>query len=231
MESDEEDEKIEEIVVDDVPIQCARHREEIVLSSSGATSSSSGSSSSSSSESSEEEDAPADDEAPPERAAPANKVLGGNNEAEGSLRLTDSDGYFESPKDPTAIVAELNAFEAKLIGATDYWQPSLQEHDREHGFLREAGECFCFPLMEKELMKSGMANMLRCIEDLSLKAFVATRCANHQLQAEALPPLTCQSWRKKLLCWNEKSWSSRRPSKPSKASTPLRAPRLKPKLK
>ncbi|PUZ44596.1 hypothetical protein GQ55_8G118300 [Panicum hallii var. hallii] len=205
MESDEEDEKIEEIVVDDVPIQCARHREEIVLSSSGATSSSSGSSSSSSSESSEEEDAPADDEAPPERVAPANKVLGGNNEAEGSLRLTDSDGYFESPKDPTAII----------IGSLRF-----KSSDREqHGFLREAG------------IESGMANMLRCIEDLSLKAFVATRCANHQLQAEALPPLTCRSWRKKLLCWNEKSWSSRRPSKPSKASTPLRAPRLKPKLK
>lgn len=127
MESDEEDEKTEEIVVDDVPIQCARHREEIVLSSSGATSSSSGSSSSSSSESSKEEDAPADDEAPPERVATANEVLGGNNEAEGSLGLTDSDGYFKSPEDPTAIVGELNTFEAKLIGATDYWQSSLQE--------------------------------------------------------------------------------------------------------
>jgi hypothetical protein len=53
--------------------------------------------------------------------------------------------------------------------------------DQEHGFLHEAGGSFCFPLMEKELVKTGMANMHCYDEDLSLKAYVANCCASHQL--------------------------------------------------
>ena len=38
--------------------------------------------------------------------------------------------------------------------------------------------------MDKELMESRLENMLECAHDLSLKAFVATRCAARQLAAE-----------------------------------------------
>jgi hypothetical protein len=39
--------------------------------------------------------------------------------------------------------------------------------------------------MERELMKTDVPNMLQCVEDLALKSFLATRCAAHQLKAEA----------------------------------------------
>ncbi|PUZ46571.1 hypothetical protein GQ55_7G089200 [Panicum hallii var. hallii] len=38
--------------------------------------------------------------------------------------------------------------------------------------------------MEKDLMKTGDSHILRCAEDLSMKAFVAARCASRQLEAE-----------------------------------------------
>ena len=38
--------------------------------------------------------------------------------------------------------------------------------------------------MEKDLMASGLTNMLESAQDLSLKAFVAARCAAWQLAAE-----------------------------------------------
>src|SRR6185312_8306722 len=41
-----------------------------------------------------------------------------------------------------------------------------------------------FPLMEKDLMGSGLSNILESAQDLSLKAFVAARCAARQLAAE-----------------------------------------------
>ena len=53
----------------------------------------------------------------------------------------------------------------------------FESRDREHTLLVEARDSFCFPLMEKELMESGLENMLESAQDLSLKAFVAARCA------------------------------------------------------
>ena len=45
----------------------------------------------------------------------------------------------------------------------------------------EAGSSFGFPLMEKHLMATGASQILRDVEDLSLKAFIASRCASRQL--------------------------------------------------
>ena len=36
----------------------------------------------------------------------------------------------------------------------------FESRDREHTLLAEAGESFCFSLMEKDLMETGLKNML-----------------------------------------------------------------------
>ena len=43
--------------------------------------------------------------------------------------------------------------------------------------LAAVGDSFCFPLMEKDLMGSGLSNILESAQDLSQKAFVAARYA------------------------------------------------------
>ena len=60
----------------------------------------------------------------------------------------------------------------------------FESRDRERELLAGAGGSFCFPLMEKDLMASGLTNMLESAQDLSLKAFMAGRCAARQLAAE-----------------------------------------------
>ena len=59
----------------------------------------------------------------------------------------------------------------------------FESRDRERGLLAAAGDS-CFPLLEKDLMGSGLNNILESAQDLSLKAFVAARCAARQLAAE-----------------------------------------------
>ena len=61
----------------------------------------------------------------------------------------------------------------------------FKSQDRERTLLAAAGESFCFPLMEKDLMDTGLKNMLENAQDLSLKTFVASRCAARQLEAES----------------------------------------------
>lgn len=61
----------------------------------------------------------------------------------------------------------------------------FESRDREHTLLAEAGESFCFSLMEKDLMETGLKNMLENAQDLSLKAFVAARCTARQLATES----------------------------------------------
>jgi hypothetical protein len=73
-----------------------------------------------------------------------------------------SSNYFVSQGDPIATAAELGALEAKLIGSKIIDSLHFESHDREHNFLSQAGASFYFPLMEKELMKIGVPNMLQC---------------------------------------------------------------------
>ncbi|RLM92495.1 hypothetical protein C2845_PM08G12790 [Panicum miliaceum] len=96
-----------------------------------------------------------------------------------------SSNYFVIHGDPIATAAKLGASEAKLIGSKIIGNLRFESHDREHDFLSQAGASFYFPLMEKELMKIGVPNMLQCAQDLEPKSFVATRRAARQLQAEA----------------------------------------------
>jgi hypothetical protein len=60
----------------------------------------------------------------------------------------------------------------------------FESSDWERDFLHEAWNSFYIPLMEKELMKTGATNILRCVEDLSLKVHVAARCASRLLENE-----------------------------------------------
>jgi hypothetical protein len=82
--------------------------------------------------------------------------------------------YFVSAEDPVAAAAELGASGANLIGSNIIGSLRFESQDREREFLSQAGASFCFPLMEKELMKTGAPHMLQCAQDLALKSFVAT---------------------------------------------------------
>ena len=74
--------------------------------------------------------------------------------------------------------------EAKLIDGNIVGSLRFSSSDRERRFLAEAGSSFGFPLMEKCLMASGVSQIFQDIEDLSLKAFVASRCASRQLKID-----------------------------------------------
>ena len=54
----------------------------------------------------------------------------------------------------------------------------FESRDRECTLLAAAGESFCIPLMEKDLMDTGLKNILETAQELSLKAFMAVRCAS-----------------------------------------------------
>lgn len=75
-------------------------------------------------------------------------------------RPAPSNGYFISPEEPDDTAAELGALGAKLVGGNIIGSLRLESQDREQEFLSQAGASFCFPLMEKELMKTGLPNML-----------------------------------------------------------------------
>ena len=60
-------------------------------------------------------------------------------------------------------------------------RPFSLHRDRERELLSEAGGSFCFPLMEKDFMASGLTNMLESVQDLSLKVFMAARCTARYL--------------------------------------------------
>ena len=76
-----------------------------------------------------------------------------------------------------------------MIGGQVVGSLRFESGEHEWGFLSEAGDSFCFPLMERRLMRTGAGHALRCVEDLALKSYVAARCARRQLAAERGEPL------------------------------------------
>ena len=87
--------------------------------------------------------------------------------------------------DPEAVATELGAKPTAVrLGGKIVKSLCFESRDRERELLAEAGGSFCFPLMEKDLMASGLTTMLESAQDLSLKAFVAARCAAQQLATE-----------------------------------------------
>ena len=75
------------------------------------------------------------------------------------------------------VGAALGMPDAKLIGGNVIGSLRFSSSDRERRFLAGAGGSFGCPLMERRLMATGMSQILQVVEDLSLKAFVASRCA------------------------------------------------------
>jgi len=98
--------------------------------------------------------------------------------------LTESSSYHVSTSNHVEVAAALGMPEAKLIGGNIIGSLRFSSSDRERRFLAKAGSSFGFPLMEKCLMASGVSQMLQDVEDLSLKAFVASRCASRQLKID-----------------------------------------------
>jgi hypothetical protein len=104
---------------------------------------------------------------------------------EESSSTSDSSSFFVRNTDPEAAAAELGVNPTAVrLGGNIIKSLRFESWDRERELLSEAGGSFCFPLMEKDLMASGLTNMLESAQDLSLKAFVAARCAARQLATE-----------------------------------------------
>ena len=72
----------------------------------------------------------------------------------------ESSGYLIGKADPAEVAESLGASGAKLIGGQVIGSLRFEGRDREREFLGEAGASFCFPLMEKRLMNTRVANAL-----------------------------------------------------------------------
>jgi len=102
-----------------------------------------------------------------------------------SSSSSDSSSFFVRDADPEVAAMELGAKPTAVrLGGNIVKSLRFESRDRERGILEAAGDYFCFHLMEKDLMGSGLNNILESTQDLSLKAFVAARCAARQLAAE-----------------------------------------------
>ena len=93
-----------------------------------------------------------------------------------------------SPSNPANVTEALDVSNAKLIGGQVIGSLRFESREHERGFLSEAGDSFCFPLMERRLMRAGAGHALRCAEDLVLKSYVVARCARQQLGVESGEP-------------------------------------------
>jgi len=103
---------------------------------------------------------------------------GGSGDSSSS---SDSSSYFVRDADPESVAAELGAKPTAVrLGGNIVKSLRFESRDRERTLLAAAGESFCFPLMENDLMDTGLKNILENAHDLSLKAFVASRCAARQ---------------------------------------------------
>ena len=74
---------------------------------------------------------------------------------------------------------------AKIIGGQVVGKIRFESRQHERDYLAEAGDSFCFLLMERRLMLTGAANALQWAEDLARKSYVAARCASRLLRAES----------------------------------------------
>ena len=94
-----------------------------------------------------------------EKAASSSGAKGsGGKDSSSSL---DSSRYFVRDADPEAVASELGAKPTAVhLSGNIVKSLRFESRDREHELLMEAGSSFCFPLMEKELMETGLENML-----------------------------------------------------------------------
>jgi hypothetical protein len=127
-----------------------------------------------------------DTKAPSQHDTSSSGSRNGGNGGDNSSSSSDSSSYFVRNADPEAVATELGAKPTAVrLGDNIVKSLRFESRDHERTLLAEAGESFCFPLMEKDLMDTGLKNILENAQDLSLKAFVAARWAARQLEAKS----------------------------------------------
>jgi hypothetical protein len=98
----------------------------------------------------------------------------------------DSSSYRVTPEEPRAAPVRLQvAAEAKLIGGKQIRFLGLMSGEHERKFLEEAGSSFTIPHEEEYFRKLSSTELTTACGDLSLKAFVASRCLARRLEQES----------------------------------------------
>jgi hypothetical protein len=98
----------------------------------------------------------------------------------------DSSSYRVTPEEPRAAAVRLQVpAEAKLIGGKQIRFLGLTSGGHERKFLEEAGSSFAIPHEEEYFGKLSSTELTTACGDLSLKAFVASRCLARRLEQES----------------------------------------------
>jgi hypothetical protein len=98
----------------------------------------------------------------------------------------DNSSYQVTPEEPRAAVVRLQVpAEAKLIGGKQIRFLGLTSGGHEHKFLEEVGSSFAIPHEEEYFGKLSSTELTTACGDLSLKAFVASRCLTRRLEQES----------------------------------------------
>jgi hypothetical protein len=98
----------------------------------------------------------------------------------------ESSSYRVTPEQPRAAAVRLQVpAEAKLIGGKTIRFLGLTSGGHERQFLEEAGASFAIPHEEEYFGKLTAAELTTACGDLSLKAFIASRCLARRLEQES----------------------------------------------
>jgi hypothetical protein len=98
----------------------------------------------------------------------------------------ESSSYRVTPEEPRAAAVRLQVpAEAKLIGGKTIRFLGLTSGGHERQFLEEAGASFAIPHEEEYFGKLTAAELTTACGDLSLKAFIASRCLARRLEQES----------------------------------------------
>ena len=96
---------------------------------------------------------------------------------EESSSTSDSSSFFVRNADPEAAAAEFGTKPTAVrLGGNIVKSLRFESRDRERELLSEAGGSFCFPLMEKDLMASGLTNMLESAQVSGGKPIRVAEC-------------------------------------------------------
>jgi hypothetical protein len=105
---------------------------------------------------------------------------------EGEDEEPESNSYRVTPEEPRAAAVRLQVpTEAKLIGGKTIRFLGLTSGGHERQFLEEAGATFAIPYEEEHFGKLTAAELTTACGDLSLKAFIASRCLARRLEQES----------------------------------------------
>jgi hypothetical protein len=105
---------------------------------------------------------------------------------EGEDEEPESSSYRMTPEEPRAAAVRLQVLaEAKLIGGKTICFLGLTSGGHERQFLEEAGASFAIPHEEEYFGKLTAAELTTACGDLSLKAFIASRCLARRLEQES----------------------------------------------